>query len=835
MTMAGLRKHRKSQTKSESPVPITEEADIDGDAPVTSPAGNEPPEESNVLDEEWEVMQTVLDNLYKVKDQDGEQVSYPFHRMINKRSLPQYYRIIKNPVAMSTIKAKISKRAYQSFADFVEDFAYICHNAQLYNRPEAGAYQYALLLREALTAELHRQVDAGKIPQEKAILPDLGEIPPPSPQPHEDDGADDDEDDEEDEEDEDADVDDSEEEHLRKRKRRGPRSNAASAKREAGPKTDDAGSKGEADSRKRRGRPPRVDTPMEARVKAILKGLRKFKTADGQLKCSHFERLPDKAAIPDYFKKSKRKKYQSVDHFMKDVEIMFENAKLYNLDNSPIFKDAVDLQKEARILAEQEKNKPDSEFLMEDGRVPLPGILHNGVLFKVGDWVHITNLNDATKPIVAQIYRTWQDPEGKKWVNACWYYRPEQTVHRAERHFYDQEVVKTGQYRDHRIDEVVDKCFVMFFTRFYKGRPRNFPLDKEIYVCESRYNEEKHKLNKIKTWASCLPDEVRDKDYEMDLFEQPRKMRKVLSPIAHRLPDGAKSEDELPEPTWGSENAPPIVGAVHNKAREPNESPPPEPTPSPPPAPPPVASPAIPSIPPLVYSRSSASPPQQAPLPNLGPPGLQNPAHYSQQFATRGSALSQPSQPSYPFSQSSNFNSNSSSRHPNPVSMTPGDYQSTPSNMNGPNQNPASNGHQAPRAPNAFVLSDAMNSRLPEEVRDLYHTDDQGRVLFFTTPGTGGASRPQVAVDRVTGETLCHSARYLAARKAQAAAKKAYADEQAREREEEEHKRKKLKTEADAKQAGEESELLQRALLAFAESNLDGTEALNRAMMGLSD
>ena len=171
---------------------------------------------------------------------------------------------------------------------------------------------------------------------------------------------------------------------------------------------------------------------------------------------------------------------------------------------------------------------------------------------------------------MAQIYRTWQDVEGQKWVNACWYYRPEQTVHRYERHFYDQEVVKTGQYRDHRIDEVVDRCFVMFFTRFNKGRPRGLPRDKEVYVCESRYNEEKFKLNKIKTWASCLPDEVRDRDYEMDLFDAPKKMKKTPSPIKHLLADEAKETDELPKPSWGVDNAPPIVGAVHKRPREAN-------------------------------------------------------------------------------------------------------------------------------------------------------------------------------------------------------------------------------------------------------------------------
>lgn len=186
--------------------------------------------------------------------------------------------------------------------------------------------------------------------------------------------------------------------------------------------------------------------------------------------------------------------------------------------------------------------------------------------------MHIRNPNDLAKPIVAQIFRTWQDREGQKWINACWYYRPEQTVHRFEKHFYEREVVKTGQYRDHPIADVIDRCFVMFVTRFNKGRPRGLAPDKEVYVCESRYNEEKFYFNKIKTWASCLPDEVRDKDYEMDLFDVPRPMKKIPSPIKHLLRDDAKETDELPRPTWGSPNAPPIIGAVHRRPPGPNVS-----------------------------------------------------------------------------------------------------------------------------------------------------------------------------------------------------------------------------------------------------------------------
>lgn len=324
---------------------------------------------------------------------------------------------------------------------------------------------------------------------------------------------------------------------------------------------------------------------MEARIITLLKGLRKLKNPNGDLKILPFEKLPDKFLMPEYYqeikqpismdlikKKAKRKKYTSIDQVLKDLDLMFENAKSYNLEGSQVYKDAVDLQREARIMTEQEKRKPDSVFFDEDGRLPVPEILHNNEMWKVGDWVHLSNPNDFTKPIIAQIYRTWQDPQGQKWINACWYYRPEQTVHNFEKHFYENEVVKTGQYRDHKIEEVIDRCFVMFFTRYNKGRPRGLPPDKEVYVCEARYNEERFKLNKIKTWASCVPDEVREKDYEMDLFNLPKKMKKIPSPIKHLLPENAKEDDPLPKPTWGVSNAPPIVGAVHRIPRGPNVS-----------------------------------------------------------------------------------------------------------------------------------------------------------------------------------------------------------------------------------------------------------------------
>ncbi|KAL5332812.1 hypothetical protein BJX70DRAFT_382917 [Aspergillus crustosus] len=798
---------------------------------------------STVADEQWKHMMDVVLAIYEIREADGHDPSRLFHRSVNKRNVPDYYDIIKEPMALSILKQRINKREYKSVSEFVRDCALIPHNAQTYNRPKSQAYEDSLVIKKAFVTELQKLVKDGVVSAEVADLPDLGEIPEPDPLPEED--EDEDEDEEDDEEDDDSD------DEGRRKKKRGPR---PGSKREGA--KEDGSKSADPDQRKKRGRPPRVDTPMEARIKAVLKGIRKLKGPGTQLKVRHFERLPDKSVYPDYYietkdpiaidiikRKSKRKKYNSVDHFMKDMDLMFNNAKAYNQSESQIYKDAVDLQADARRLADMEKKKPDSEYLMEDGRLPLPdGIFHKGELWKVGDWVHIQNPNDVTKPVVAQIYRTWQDAEGDKWINACWYYRPEQTIHHFEKHFYPNEVVKTGQYRDHRIDEIVDRCFVMFFTRYNRGRPRDFPLDKEIYVCEARYNEEKHKLNKIKTWASCLPDEVREKDYEMDLYDIPRKIKKIPSPIKHLLKSEAKETDDLPKATWGAENAPPVVGAVHCRPRDENESPPPEPTPSPPPLT--ISQPTLPSVPrqssmsqppsqPIVNSPANTLLAAASPVPLRSPAAALGPAQHSP-IPVPPISYHQPQASSAQAFQSTPQRRSSGFIPQNPI---PGTFQgpATPhtyavplvqqyapyqgSRVQGPSAvyNP-----NAPRAIEVFHLSDTANAAIPANIREQFHCDDQGHVLLFSSPPLNIGSTVQ--------RKLGHSLKYLVAKEERRKLVEAKKRKGSLEREESARALKRQRADEQTALAARVEAAAEKAIEAMTKNIIDGTEQIYKTL-----
>ncbi|KAG5989425.1 hypothetical protein E4U52_005568 [Claviceps spartinae] len=750
-------------------------------------------------------IQTLTTYLSSVQE-DGEDLAAGFQRIPNRRVLPDYFDVINHPIAFSTIRSKIQKKQYSTFSEFVKDVAQICHNAQVYNRPSAPIFSAAVRLRDVFSDELGKLAAKGSISSDDAKLPHLGDLPPVEEliQRSGDDDRDDDNDDEGEGEEEDGDSTDEDDGNRTRRLRQDPRHKGLVVHKEREDDLDD-------EIYKRRGRPPMVQTPMEARISSILRGLRRFKDREGNLMVLPFEKLPDKVTMADYYsiihkpialdnikRKAKRKKYCNVDELQKDLELMFENAKIYNEDDSAVHEAATELQRQSRILLEQEKAKPDENFRDEDGKLALSEVQHDGQTWKVGDWVHIRNANDLAKPIVAQIFRMWQDRAGQQWFNACWYYRPEQTVHRYEKHFFEHEVVKTGQYRDHQTSELLDRCFVMFVTRFNKGRPRGLPSDKSVYICESRYNEEKFRFNKIKTWASCVPDEVRDKDYEMDLFDAPRRVSKVPSPIKHLLREDAKASDELPRPIWGSPNAPPIVGAVHRRPPEMNDSPPPELTPSPDipsglvprhsesslasnmpvdfivknhyggfagpcfePSPPSLAQHSVASVDQLRSATSGliGQHVQQTLVPVPHPPQAISdsqvslrPIQCQQQQAGYASKASMHSQPIFSYNHNHSVINHGAVQYDQQHAHT-----RTQMNSNGTS---ATNIYNPPRPPEVYTLPESVNNTLYNSIRQTFQQDVAGRVVFFAGPPL---DRP---VKRVSPRNLGveHSVKYLAGR-----------------------------------------------------------------------
>ena len=182
---------------------------------------------------------------------------------------------------------------------------------------------------------------------------------------------------------------------------------------------------------RKRGRPPKVDTPDEARVKTVLRAARKLREG-GRILFTHFDRLPDGAQYPDYYqiitnpiavdtikKKVKRRQYRNVDDLIQDLTLMFNNARIYNDENSQIYQDATRLlqfSQEQADLARQIEDKDLVDANADDSaaggmRIPVDSIERDGLTYQIGDWVHIKNPNDGERSIVGQIFRTFRTPE----------------------------------------------------------------------------------------------------------------------------------------------------------------------------------------------------------------------------------------------------------------------------------------------------------------------------------------------------------------------------------------------------------------------------------------
>lgn len=525
-----------------------------------------------------EIARPILEGVYRLRNESGQDPSYAF-QILPDRKLVDYYKVIKRPMALDIIRKNLKNKKYESLHEFFVDLAQITHNARTYNPPEHFIHSDAIVVDRYIKEQLAKLRKNPKIDPADTQYPDLGPLPY---YPSDYDSMDS--------------MDESDNSLMSSTvevgRRRRPVRQAVLIGRKR--RQEDEDDENNTDAPRKRGRPPTVDKPHEHRIKAILRAIRRERDPNGRALHLEFEKLPDPKLLPDYYqeianplaldsvrKNIKRRKYTSVDEFLKDINLIFDNALQFNPPDSLIYGDAKHLQQVTAQVAEEELKKSDSAYADPDSsskhvRVPLDQVQHRGETYKVGDWVHISNPNDPAKPIIGQIFRIWQ-ADGKVWVNACWYYRPEQTVHKYDKLFYENEVVKSGQYRDHTIDEILEKCFVMFITKYQRGRPTGIG-NRSVYCCESRYNENEKSFNKIRTWKACIPDEVRAGDYPMDLFERPQQLRRLVSPIKNLLPPDAKDTDPIPDPKMGSPNAPPIVGAVYKRPYDPND-PPEQPTP----------------------------------------------------------------------------------------------------------------------------------------------------------------------------------------------------------------------------------------------------------------
>uniref|UniRef100_A0A2C9KI58 Bromo domain-containing protein n=1 Tax=Biomphalaria glabrata TaxID=6526 RepID=A0A2C9KI58_BIOGL len=83
--------------------------------------------------------------------------SWPFHNPVNKKTVKDYYTVVKCPMDLTTLLKNVQSHKYHSKDQFVEDAELLYTNSLQYNGPEHTYTQTARKLMEVMKDELNEQ------------------------------------------------------------------------------------------------------------------------------------------------------------------------------------------------------------------------------------------------------------------------------------------------------------------------------------------------------------------------------------------------------------------------------------------------------------------------------------------------------------------------------------------------------------------------------------------------------------------------------------------------------------------------------------------------------
>jgi len=104
-------------------------------------------------------MKKIVKMVVTYKDSDDRVLSDPFMKLPPRRELPDYYEVIKKPVDIVKIKARIREHRYRSLDDLENDFMTLCRNAQTYNIETSTIYEDSVIL-QSVFAECRKKIEA---------------------------------------------------------------------------------------------------------------------------------------------------------------------------------------------------------------------------------------------------------------------------------------------------------------------------------------------------------------------------------------------------------------------------------------------------------------------------------------------------------------------------------------------------------------------------------------------------------------------------------------------------------------------------------------------------
>lgn len=447
-------------------------------------------------------MKALYNSVRDFRDSEGRQLSEVFLKLPSKSLYPDYYEVIKQPIDLEKILHKWKNGAYMTFDDMMGDFTLMFQNACRYNEPDSQIY------RDALTLQRHALQKRLELSSSEDSIPNVGGL-------------------------------------------------------------------------------------VQELLMSLFITVFNHEEEDGRYTVESFSDLPDYQEIEgkktrvlsfDIMKRRLDKgMYARLDHFQEDLFSIFDHARTHSKVDSRTFLDSITLQTEymkvrdelcnhgailqsralgftelelnnqLEDLRTQRGTEQGGECLVDDEDSKPPpqptdgtnnsSLSLNEVQYFVGDFVYLTPPDKNCEYPILHIERLWTNSEGRQMVYGCNYYRPAETFHQPNRKFFEQEVFKTDQHHAYPLTEVVGKCYVLPTVDYMKMRPENVD-EKDVYVCESRYNSRNRFFKKIKSFPFNVGERV--KLIERD---EPLEMKRVDSIFKERIERHKEELAELDEET----------------------------------------------------------------------------------------------------------------------------------------------------------------------------------------------------------------------------------------------------------------------------------------------
>ncbi|KAM9276998.1 protein polybromo-1 isoform 4-T4 [Morus bassanus] len=268
-----------------------------------------------------EILEQLLEAVAVATNPSGRLISELFQKLPSKVQYPDYYAIIKEPIDLKTIAQRIQNGTYKSIHAMAKDIDLLAKNAKTYNEPGSQVFK-----------------GKGSVGDERNS---------------------------------------SNKYYRNKRSAQGDRLSAITMALQYGSESDeDAALAAAARYEEGESEAESITSFMDTSnpLYQLYDTVRSCRNNQGQLISEPFFHLPSKKKYPDYYQqikapislqqirtKLKNHEYETLDQLEADLNLMFENAKRYNVPNSAIYKRVLKMQQVMQAKKKELARRDDIE------------------------------------------------------------------------------------------------------------------------------------------------------------------------------------------------------------------------------------------------------------------------------------------------------------------------------------------------------------------------------------------------------------------------------------------------------------------------------------------